>query len=298
MPDRTQTILVELESHEVEALRHELSEPYGRDIRIGILGKLRDSLAQRQEADPRETGTWPDSPSLRRSQSEHQGDEGSGFEQIADCLEEAREPCRQPCRPWSGHPSTQVEEDEDCDDLCTCGHERFHHDDGREMGVYTNCKAHGCTCKQFEAVEPEEFPIAQPDPGGEEEAIASEAEKALLAELHAAEDGANKAEAERDKYLGYYEVAEEHATFWEGVANLEKADKRELQTQLDRAEKALQELAAELTEKAGADEELRAAALRSGTAIAGNDALVHASARDAMLKAASLVREKAAELKD
>jgi hypothetical protein len=40
----------------------------------------------------------------------------------------------------------------DCDDLCACGHERFHHDDGREMGVLTNCKAHGCGCTKFEAV--------------------------------------------------------------------------------------------------------------------------------------------------
>lgn len=40
--------------------------------------------------------------------------------------------------------------DGDCDDLCTCGHERFHHDDGREMGVLTNCKAHGCGCQAFE----------------------------------------------------------------------------------------------------------------------------------------------------
>ncbi|HET7455424.1 MAG TPA: hypothetical protein VFJ76_07885 [Solirubrobacterales bacterium] len=39
----------------------------------------------------------------------------------------------------------------DCDDLCKCGHERFHHDDGREMGVETNCKSRGCTCQKFEA---------------------------------------------------------------------------------------------------------------------------------------------------
>lgn len=43
-------------------------------------------------------------------------------------------------------------ENEDPDDLCDCGHERFHHDDGREMGVLTHCKARGCTCKQFEQV--------------------------------------------------------------------------------------------------------------------------------------------------
>jgi hypothetical protein len=53
----------------------------------------------------------------------------------------------------------------DCDDLCTCGHERFHHDDGREMGVETNCKARRngrpCTCKQFEMVEDEEV-VEQP----------------------------------------------------------------------------------------------------------------------------------------
>jgi histidine triad (HIT) family protein len=59
--------------------------------------------------------------------------------------------------PWAASPQAEVE---DCDDLCTCGHERFHHDDGREMGVETNCKArrngNPCTCKQFDLVDDEE----------------------------------------------------------------------------------------------------------------------------------------------
>jgi hypothetical protein len=61
---------------------------------------------------------------------EHVGDEGwesgEGLSWCPDCFEE-----------------------EDCDDLCTCNHARFHHDDGREMGVYTNCKAGGCACQKF-----------------------------------------------------------------------------------------------------------------------------------------------------
>ncbi len=36
-----------------------------------------------------------------------------------------------------------------CDDPCTCGHERFHHEDGFGLGIDMNCKACGCTCKQF-----------------------------------------------------------------------------------------------------------------------------------------------------
>jgi hypothetical protein len=43
----------------------------------------------------------------------------------------------------------QQQPEEDADDLCTCGHERFHHEDGRETGVYTNCKAAGCKCPAF-----------------------------------------------------------------------------------------------------------------------------------------------------
>lgn len=59
-----------------------------------------------------------------------------------------------PCPDCGGtrlSPENSSEEVADCDDLCTCGHERFHHDDGREMGVETNCKSPGCTCQKFEA---------------------------------------------------------------------------------------------------------------------------------------------------
>ena len=89
-------------------------------------------------------------------------------------------------------------------------------------------------------------------------------------------------EEERDKYCGFYEVAEEHATFWEGVANKEKADKQELQTQLGRAETALEELAATFEEKAKIEQDGRGELWRIA---------------DAYEQAASLCREKAAALK-
>jgi hypothetical protein len=64
----------------------------------------------------------------------------------------------------------------DCDDLCTCGHERFHHDDGREMGSGSTCKGwrngRPCTCQQFEMVDDEEVveqPPAKPQGDAAEE---------------------------------------------------------------------------------------------------------------------------------
>jgi hypothetical protein len=74
--------------------------------------------------------------------------------------------------PPSTQPPSPQAEVEDCDDLCTCGHERFHHDDGREMGVETNCKArrngNPCTCKQFDLVDDEEVVQQSPaEPQGD-----------------------------------------------------------------------------------------------------------------------------------
>lgn len=47
-------VVVRLSDTEQEALRHELSEPYGHEIRIGIFEKLRAALAE----DVREHREW------------------------------------------------------------------------------------------------------------------------------------------------------------------------------------------------------------------------------------------------
>jgi hypothetical protein len=90
----------------------------------------------------------------------------------------------------------------DCDDLCTCGHERFHHDDGREMGVETNCKTtrdgKPCTCEQFEMVDDEEVveqSLAEP----QEDAV-----EVLAKEIHRIAAGVpwdDLSEASRDRKL-------------------------------------------------------------------------------------------------
>jgi hypothetical protein len=61
------------------------------------------------------------------------------------------------------NPAPQPEQEKDADDLCAkCQHERFHHDDGQEMGADGDCKVRGCTCGQFVA-EPEQ----EKEPGGD-----------------------------------------------------------------------------------------------------------------------------------
>lgn len=107
------------------------------------------------------------------------------------------------------------------------------------------------------------------------------------AELAGTRDRADKAEGERD-------AAQMPLTARDNYL-LNRAE--ENGRRANNAERAIEDLAAELKEQENASEALRAAALRSGTATAANDALVHASARDAFLVALSLCREKAAALK-
>ena len=74
-------------------------------------------------------------------------------------------------------------------------------------------------------------------PSEPNETLASEAEKELLAELHAAEDRADKAEAERDRWMARCDEA--------------AADHQAAEKALERAETALEDLAAEFEERAG-----------------------------------------------
>jgi hypothetical protein len=74
------------------------------------------------------------------------------------------------------------------------------------------------------------------EPTGEAETYVplAEHEAALKLEREARE----QAEAERDKYRGFYECAEEHATFWEGVAIREQAAISSAVEELERRAKA------------------------------------------------------------
>jgi hypothetical protein len=101
------------------------------------------------------TSTQPPSPPAEVQDCETCG--GSEEVEVTVGVGNDRIPERKPCPDCTGKQSPA---EPDCDDLCTCGHERFHHDDGREMGVETNCKAtrngEPCTCEQFEMVDDEE----------------------------------------------------------------------------------------------------------------------------------------------
>lgn len=121
-------------------------------------------------------------------------------------------------------------------------------------------------------------PASSQDSSGLEETTASDDEKALLAELHDAEDRASKAEAERD------------ANRADALANLDALEKH--RRRAERYENALEELAQELEKRTAQPE----AELKGNVLTEVGEWGARAEVK-ANREAASLVREKAAKLK-